>query len=266
MGTAANDSDTPLPKPADDSPPAGKIAITSSDGQIRLTDWDGHKPTELRTGFALRSLGYGPHGKRLAVAGALTSEGSEGGIAVFDLETGKSVWMQLGEIEPVRDITFNHSGELLYTTGHPHGGPYGLLIWRASDGLPLGGFKERSPSELRGVALLPTQPRLATSDDAGKVQLWQLPEGTVIGTALRSFPPGTAPNRRSALCPAFSPDGKYLACSYEDGRVLLFDAKTLQELWKDENEPPHDDWATSVAFSPDSSQFLSTSDDDTIVL
>ena len=88
----------------------------------------------------------------------------------------------------------------------------------------------------------------------------------MFATALRDFPDRTHSNLRGALSPAFSPDGRYLACSYADGTVRLFEAETLTEIPPRENEPRHRDWATSVTFSPDGSLFVSTSDDDTLFL
>jgi WD40 repeat protein/serine/threonine protein kinase len=65
----------------------------------------------------------------------------------------------------------------------------------------------------------------------------------------------------AVLCAVFSPDGKHIASSSQDGKVTLWDAKSGQRLFQFR---AHESHARSVAFSPDGQRLATASWDKTV--
>jgi WD40 repeat protein/serine/threonine protein kinase len=79
------------------------------------------------------------------------------------------------------------------------------------------------------------------------------------GLRLKVFPP--LRHDSAVLCAVFSPDGKYIASSSQDGKVTFWDAKSGQRLFQFR---AHESHARSVAFSPDGQRIATASWDKTV--
>ena len=111
------------------------------------------------------------------------------------------------------------------------------------------------------VAFSPDGSKLAASDTAGDIHLWQLcdRDGTLLRHRLKLL---TCQGHQHWVCSiAFSPDGQTLVSGSVDKTVKLWEVKTGHCLQTFEG---HSDWLVSVAFSPTAQIVASSSVDGTI--
>ena len=99
-------------------------------------------------------------------------------------------------------------------------------------------------------AFSPDGKRLASTDDAGELILWNLSRGV----AERTF----APEDLQPHAVAFAPDGKHIACGMWEGPIVLLNASTLVEQVRTAG---HGDDVRDLSFSPDGRLLASCSDD-----
>ncbi len=102
------------------------------------------------------------------------------------------------------------------------------------------------------IALSPDGQRLAVGG-GGNVSIFDIPRKQTVGVI--------GGHRGLNLCTKFSPDGKFLGTTGQDGIAKLWDAATLQQVAVLRG---HKDHIRSMIFSPDSRTLLTGSHDDTI--
>ena len=119
-------------------------------------------------------------------------------------------------------------------------------------------------SAIWSVAFSPTGDRLATTGDAGIVNVWDIsallnsPAGTTSGQPILTFSNGIGVNSI-----AFSPDGMYLATGDYNGKLSIWDASTGEKI---KTISAHGDTIVKVAYSPDGTRLATASADGTAKL
>src|SRR5205807_545043 len=132
-----------------------------------------------------------------------------------------------------------------------------MRVWDTAsnpEALPLKDPSTASYGSVYGVAFSPDGRRLATSELANPVKVWDAASGQVV-LRLEGHPSG-------ALAVAFSPDGTRLATASWDGTVKVWDAATgeVALTLKDHFGA----FGDSVAFSPDGKRIASGGRDLTV--
>jgi len=128
-----------------------------------------------------------------------------------------------------------------------------VVLFRTSDGALLHLFRHTDP--VNSLAFAPDGQTLASGSNDGKVQLWQVSDGTLLHTL--------EGNTDFIESLAFSPDGEILAVGSWNGTLQLWhaaDGVLLRTL------AGHTGRITSLAFSPDGQILASGSVDSTLRL
>jgi RNA polymerase sigma factor (sigma-70 family) len=215
----------------------GKTLITCGSGETGVWDIASGKMVkrlggpETRGGCAV----FSPDGSILAVGG------DDGIVRLWDWAAGKQVMQTQKRPTHIRCLTFSRDGKTLACAAD--GGS--IRLWDVATGQQKGtvaGHQER----LTSVAFAPNGQTVATSGWDGTVRLWDAKAGKEIGRV--EIEPNKGKNN-SWSNPgllghvAFSPDGKLVAAVRGDELVVIWDAKTLKEVYRFQG--------CSVAFSPD---------------
>jgi WD40 repeat protein len=247
------------------SPGGQMLAVGHQDGQVQL--WDMRHRSRignpLTCAGAIISMAFTPDGKTLATA---TSGGT---VQRWDVATpahrqeGKPLITEtkaeahFGNLE----VAFNLGGQILATGNVSHGGVQlwnvahrhkkGPLLMAVTNRLSLSAF-----SPVVSVAVSPDGQTLATGNDDGTTQLWDVTPHHYhkIGGPLTG-------HGGPVDSVAFSPDGQTLATGSDDGTAQLWDVTTGQQI----GDPltGHSGAVGSVAFSPDGQTLATGSDDGT---
>jgi WD40 repeat protein/serine/threonine protein kinase len=239
-----------LPSPPDrldpeKIPPAERFAwqpreLVAVLGEHRRRHWGG----------PVNCVALSPDGKRLA------SGGREPVVRLWDADTGKELANLLGHTNAITTVAFSPDGGTLASGS----GDGSVRLWDMSrvPSSPPAGRPARLDERtvLQGkqgtvycVAFSPDGKTLATADQDGTLQLWNVRAGT-----RRAVLRGHTGKVRAV---AFAPDGKTLASGGDDGTIRLWDMT--------EGEPPANERAVgrerspvlSLAFAPDGKTLVS---------
>ncbi len=196
----------------------------------------------------VQGVAYSPDGTRLATAS------QDGTAKVWDSRTGQELLTLAGHPGGINGVAFSPDGARLATTGRD-----GVTkIWSITTALDAGAssgeeivtLPATGDAFVSGVAFSPDGTRLATMNEAGLIQVWQLPAGddqaAEVALTIATGHTGEVIVPKIEL--AFSPDGTRLASGGPDGTAKVWDANTGQELL---TLTGHIDWVFDAAFSPD---------------
>ncbi len=225
----------------------GPEAFASAHGDGRVRIWDpasgkllhtleGH-PTEVL------ALAVSPDLKRLA------SIDLRGLIILWDARTGRLLQRLEGHTGWGMALAFGADGHRLFS-----GGQDKLLhVWDADTGAAL----RRHPVPDSVFSLLPANGRLLVGLNNGKILVWD-PEAARIVEELSG-------HEKCASGLSLAPDGKTLASSGMDRRIILWSAR--DGSWRPERTLElHGNWVSKVRFSPDGRHFAAASDDHSVSL
>jgi len=215
--------------------------LASAGWDNKVTVWD---TTTWREAFAVQAVFLGspwrvefsPDGRLLA----LSDNGSEGVVKVYDVTTGDLALGPLAHSTRVASITFSPNSQRLASAGFDRT----VKLWDLATGqevLTLRGHKDL----VTHVLFDPSGRRLASASEDGTVKIWD-------ATPLDEIPePGTWTLRGHTgvvYSVAFSPDRPFLASGSVDNTVKVWDAQTYRLI---HTLRDHTEGVWGVAFSRD---------------
>jgi WD40 repeat protein/tetratricopeptide (TPR) repeat protein len=198
----------------------------------------------------VRGLAFSPDGSLLA------SAGQDAVVKIWEVKSGRERATLRGHRESIVDVAFHPDGRSLASVGADRL----IRIWSVENGKEIRSIRGHR-SEVTGASFSPDGRTLASASRDGTVKIWNAAMDQV-GLRLPITAPGKSdgPGDIAGLMPlsvAFSPDGKTLASSSLDGRVILRDAETgIEQL------TIFTAFRTNcVAFAPDSRKLATASID-----
>ena len=244
------------------SPDGRRLATASSDGSVRI--WDVASGSELRVfpgnGRGVAAVAWHPLLPQVAVSSWNRSNerGVWGTINLWDAESGQRVRQFEHGVKPIGSIAFNADGSL-FAVGT---WDFDVTVWettwteRARLMPPKGDYQA-----VRDLTFSPDGSRLTAAYADGRARirhvgraelertLYTPAEGLIEELQDVTYLPGGA-RLATVGGDLTSADGRWIATTGNDGRVVLWDAATgklVKELQDIEGQ------ILSVAFSPDSS-------------
>ncbi|MHC4323826.1 MAG: protein kinase domain-containing protein [Planctomycetota bacterium] len=187
----------------------------------------------LRQRDTIHTVAFSPDGARVAT-------GNEDGVVrVWDLIQSKYVGMPVTHEDRILAAAYGQDVLRILTETDDK-----VQVRDAATGRPIGKSFSH-PDWIDRIAFSPDDSRLLTQVKAGYLRLWDVATGELVG----ELHPRTT-------CPTFGPDGSRILAGGD--RARLWDAATLKCLYE---FPKRRRPVSSVAFSPDGSQFLTGSYD-----
>lgn len=238
--------------------PDGQFVVSASyDGSVQLWSVATDVLVQQYVGHqaSVSSVAFSRDGRRL-VSGDMS-----GTAVVWDVESGKALTHFRGHSAAIASVLFTDDGEAVLSAG----GRQEVFLWDSRNGDLMHAFVGHSqPNQFQPaivLALSPDGKRLASADAEGDIFLWNM-ERYVMERALQQ-------QSESIRSLAFSADGRLLLAGADTdaqtSAVLLWDLSSRRAEPSQRYEG-HSDAVRSVAFSPDSTSFLSASADTHILL
>ncbi|MFF8572719.1 trypsin-like peptidase domain-containing protein [Streptomyces sp. NPDC015408] len=147
----------------------------------------------------------------------------------------------------VNTVCFSADGDSVFCGGYDRV----ISMWDIERGLRTGEFVGHADT-VHHVTLNPADGDLVSCATDRTVRVWPAASPGVAGSVEAQDEP--------IRCLGVSHDGQYIATGSWTGELILWDARRLHPIWRDES---HDSMINSFAFSPDG-QFVSCSDDRTV--
>jgi len=231
-----------------------------------------YKQYQIDANDYIRSVAFSPDGRLLA-SGFLN-----GGIKVWEVETGLNVLTLKGHLASVNSVVFSPNGQWLASGSRDRN----IKLWDVETGqvaLTMDGHD----SEVRAVTFSPDGQWLASGSHDKTVRMWRVvtgheiqslrghthhvtstlfsPDGRLLASGsvdktIRLWEVATgrtiqtlAGHTRGVASLAFSTDGRWLASGGEDRRIKIWEVATGREI---QTLLGHRNDVTSLAFSPDS--------------
>lgn len=243
----------------------------SSSNLTTVYRWEVRKSQPLALDFAharKRSGGicwpeFSPDGQRvLTVSGDFTAR-------VWDARTGRAVSEPLYHRNLVCLAHFSPDGRLVATTDDDAS----ARVWDARTGEPLTAPLQHG-DRVVDVRFSPDGRRIVTASSDGTARVWEARTGQPVGKPLqhRKDPAASSETDEHAaefgesadiepsdvLTARFSPDGRHVVTTCQDGGVRIWDAVTGQLIG---GPLPHLDLIAHLRFTPDGSRLVTASAD-----
>jgi WD40 repeat protein len=229
--------------------PRGEILALASDDTVELWDLTLRQPVgkSFRGNANLTSVAFSPDGK------LLTSAAANGRVFLWDVATQRPVGKGLvaHSSTVVLRVAFSPDGKTL-ASGSANGS---IELWEVASRASIGELT-RGPTQgvfqillqgptsgACGIAFSPDGKMLASANQDGTVQMWDLGRRLPMGEPLQGHP--------SACGLAFSPDGGILASESTDGAVRLWDVASWQPLGEPLKSPTEGPTVGAFKFRPD---------------
>ena len=274
------------------SPDGNTFAVGSSAG-IWLYDAKTSRELALLTGHTdtVISVVFSPDGTKLVSVGGWT----DGTVKLWDILTGENLATFIDDTNSVRSVALSPDGTLIAAGAHGSFNPGRITLWDIASQTHIATF-QGDMSGFSALAFSSDGTALASGSRDGKIRMWDVATGrntsTLVGhtgsvLSIVFFPDSTKiasaggrgdntiklwdiatgnhilTMRASALTSiALSPDATHIA-SGEGKRIKLWNVATGTKI---ATFSGHTGGVGSVAFSPDGTQIVSRSTDQTIKL
>lgn len=156
------------------------LAACAGDSSVRVWSLDtGSQVRRLPTGRAV-AITFDPTGKTVLVAEA--GDGGQTILSRWDVPSGRRLWKTMARCKGIVSIRTSPDGRLALLIGQFGGA---AVLWDVEAGKPLGRLGSPKPvvqltpaeeDSVCGAAFLGTGRRVATVNDDGMIQVWQLPK------------------------------------------------------------------------------------------
>jgi WD40 repeat protein len=204
--------------------------------------------------WTFRTITFSPDGKLLAAN--INDLNSGGGVALWDVATGKLVNRLRGLLGDASCLTFSPDGRQLAASCMWDST---MCVWNVATGQPLGADLPGHVRPPNTIRFLPGDRQLATAGDDGTVRIWNLSDSRQV-RVMQHDP--LDPNYPVRILRAMdvSPDGKYVASSSCDDTVRVWQTATGKEVYR---LPGHGHYGgcRAVQFTSDGKLLASWGDD-----
>jgi WD40 repeat protein/DNA-binding SARP family transcriptional activator len=219
----------------------GSLMITPDGSQLITTSVNGTTILDARTLRPLRRLNVRAEVAALSPGGGtLLAGGHDGSVRFIDLVTGASRAASARHEGTVERALFTPDGHRAITAGEDGR----MIVWDVDHAAAIETF-EGPAAKITGLAVSADGSTLYSSALDAKVLVWDLAGDRRLGRPFR-VAPATGELPRVAL----SPDGRILAVGQPDGRVILFDSRSLRAIKTLRVVPSGE--VTGIAFVPHS--------------
>lgn len=237
--------------------PKGRfIASAGADKSVRV--WDisvqgSYEIMTIDTGNRIRTVRFSPDGKYI------TSAGTDSTVKLWDSKTGALVKTLKDKGISAEAISWNHDGRYLavgYNSGE-------TMIWDMTTDKPV--LTIPGTISISSVSFNPDNSRLAISNVVGIAYIYDTKTGQEVAKidANKQLGWGFASKDLWLGSALFSPDGKYLATGYSNGKIIIWDWEKGEPYI---NIQAHNDIIEAIAYNDDGSLLASASDDGLVVL
>lgn len=210
--------------------------------QPNLKIWDisnGKRQANVRAQRrAIAALAIDPEGK------TLVSAGEDGGINFWSWPDGRYIGIAVEHRSSVMDLTISPDGQILVSAGLD-----GLKVWSLCDRRPLYTLS-RIGQPAYAVSINPDGTTLASGDDQGKIQFWDIRRGVFLSEFSAHSEPITGV--------IYTPDGRRLITSSIDRTIKVWDVASKKLLY---TFVGHYDQIRSIALHPNGEVLASASND-----
>ena len=218
---------------------AGETGLQGEATLWRTSDWS-RGPVFQGHGDAIYSAQLNPDASLLATASY------DRDLITWDVASVKPVKIFRGHNDAIYSLSFSPDGKLIATAS----GDRTIKLWDVAAGQRLDTFAQPAKDQTT-VSFSPDGQSIAAGGVDARIRIWRVSESGREGTNPILY--ARFAHEGPILKLAYSQDGRLLASSSEDLNIKIWETKTYTQVAMLERQP---DWASAMAFSPDSGQLL----------